>query len=250
VCTAAKVGLVVMEDDDLLIITVKDRHVVVMYSLSDGTPLKVIGRKGSGPLEFDQPLRIRAVPSSKHLLVCDHGNNRLQEITMDGVFVGEVAVQTPWDVAVRHDLGLLFVASGSCINVLAHSTGEPIFACGQSLGACTSIALAADLSFLCGAPDAVVKMTCEGAVTSRFNCRSMASSQRDAVALSNGETVVSDGETCKLVVFAADGGVVKECGTKGGAEPGHFQAPSALHVCGSRLFVLDAGSARLQVFCV
>lgn len=245
---AAKFGLVVIESDDLLVITVADRHAVVTYALNDVTPVRVVGKLGSGPLEFHRPMGAHYLTTSKTLLICDQGNNRLQEIALDGGFVREIAVESPWQVVSRLDLGMLFVASGSCVNVALYPSGEILYSIGRSFGGCTSLALALDRSLICANKDAIVAMTTDGVVTSRYDCHELSTCPKDVAVLPNGEVVATDGDKGKLFVFGSEGRVVKECGTKGPVEPGHFQAPSALFVCGRRLFVLDAGSVRLQVF--
>jgi sugar lactone lactonase YvrE len=52
----------------------------------DGTVTKVIGRKGAGPGEFDQPHAL-ALDSKGRLLVGDRSNNRIQILDQDGKFL-------------------------------------------------------------------------------------------------------------------------------------------------------------------
>jgi streptogramin lyase len=54
----------------------------------DGTLIKSVGKKGSGPGEFDQPHAL-AMDSRGRLFVGDRGNNRIQILTEDLAFLDE-----------------------------------------------------------------------------------------------------------------------------------------------------------------
>ena len=56
----------------------------------DGKFIKSIGKKGSGPGEFDQPHAL-AFDSKGRLIVGDRGNNRVQILDQDGKFISETA---------------------------------------------------------------------------------------------------------------------------------------------------------------
>jgi sugar lactone lactonase YvrE len=56
----------------------------------DGKLIKSIGKKGSGPGEFDQPHAL-AFDSKGRLVVGDRGNNRIQILDQDGKFISETA---------------------------------------------------------------------------------------------------------------------------------------------------------------
>ena len=55
---------------------------------SDGKLLKSIGKKGTGPVEFDQPHAL-AMDSRGRLFVGDRGNNRIQILDQEGRFLEE-----------------------------------------------------------------------------------------------------------------------------------------------------------------
>jgi hypothetical protein len=64
----------------------------------------------------------------------------------------------------------------------------------------------------------------------------------------NGELLVADYSNHRVCVFSADGDtLLRTWGTQGTAD-GQFQNPTALALADSKLFVLDYGSARVQVF--
>jgi sugar lactone lactonase YvrE len=56
----------------------------------DGKLIKSIGKKGTGPGEFDQPHAL-AFDSKGRLIVGDRGNNRVQILDQDGKFISETA---------------------------------------------------------------------------------------------------------------------------------------------------------------
>ena len=56
----------------------------------DGKFIKSIGKKGSGPGEFDQPHAL-AFDSKGRLIVGDRGNNRIQILDQEGKFISETA---------------------------------------------------------------------------------------------------------------------------------------------------------------
>jgi sugar lactone lactonase YvrE len=56
----------------------------------DGTFIKEIGKKGTGPVEFDQPHAL-AMDSKGRLYVGDRSNNRIQILDQDGKFISETA---------------------------------------------------------------------------------------------------------------------------------------------------------------
>jgi sugar lactone lactonase YvrE len=56
----------------------------------DGKFIKSIGKKGTGPGEFDQPHAL-AFDSKGRLIVGDRGNNRIQILDQDGKFISETA---------------------------------------------------------------------------------------------------------------------------------------------------------------
>jgi sugar lactone lactonase YvrE len=54
----------------------------------DGTLIKAWGKKGTGPVEFDQPHAL-AMDSRGRLFVGDRNNNRIQILDQDGAFLEE-----------------------------------------------------------------------------------------------------------------------------------------------------------------
>ena len=64
----------------------------------------------------------------------------------------------------------------------------------------------------------------------------------------SGEIIVADVNSHRVAVFSPDGkSLVRSWGSKG-TEDGEFRYPTALAVAGSRLYVMDRSSPRVQVF--
>ncbi len=68
--------------------SVPGAHARILKLAPDGTLIKVIGRRGTGPVEFDQPHGL-AFDSRGRLYVADRANNRIQILDQDGNFITE-----------------------------------------------------------------------------------------------------------------------------------------------------------------
>jgi streptogramin lyase len=60
----------------------------ILKFTKDGTLIKTIGKKGTGPVEFDQPHAL-AFDSKGRLFVGDRNNNRIQILDQEGTFIEE-----------------------------------------------------------------------------------------------------------------------------------------------------------------
>ena len=87
-------------------------HFIKVFDQS-GTFLYKFGKQGDRDGHFNYP-RLMHVDSSSNLLVCDHGNNRVQQFSLDGRFTGKsTAVLTgPNGVTTTPD-GSILVTSGT-----------------------------------------------------------------------------------------------------------------------------------------
>ena len=80
----------------------------ILKFTKDGKLIKTIGKKGSGPGEFDQPHGL-AMDSKGRLFVADRGNNRVQILDQDGKFIDQwPQFSRPSGIAIRNDI--LYVA--------------------------------------------------------------------------------------------------------------------------------------------
>jgi hypothetical protein len=96
--------------DDGKIVVADAQAGQVIIGDENGRVLSIIGRRGQGPGEFDDPMRIALGPDG--LLVYESGSNRLQVLTMNGVAVYSHAVIAP----VAALIGELWLnPDGSCL---------------------------------------------------------------------------------------------------------------------------------------
>ena len=72
---------------NMIFVSDRDNHCVKVFDQS-GTFLYKFGKRGDEAGQFNQPYLIH-VDSSNNLLVCDHGNDRIQQFSLDGRFTGE-----------------------------------------------------------------------------------------------------------------------------------------------------------------
>jgi sugar lactone lactonase YvrE len=88
----------------------------------DGKLIKVIGKLGTGPLEFDQPHSL-AFDSKGRLFVADRGNNRIQILDQDLNFISEMKqFSRPSGVFIdKHDV--LYVADSESGSVSRNHEG-------------------------------------------------------------------------------------------------------------------------------
>ncbi|NUQ48670.1 MAG: hypothetical protein HUU27_01945, partial [Phycisphaerae bacterium] len=70
---------------------------------------------------------------------------------------------------------------------------------------------------------------------------------RGVAVAEDGAVFVTDGAADRVVVFSPDGALKANWGRRGRA-PGEFCEPGAITVAAGRVYVLDAGNARVQVF--
>ena len=88
--------------DEYLIVSDFNEHCIKVFS-TEGKYQYKFGQKGGGDGEFNYPYCM-AVTKSKHLMVCDGGNNRIQVFELNGKFVAKFGTieefSTPTSVAV------------------------------------------------------------------------------------------------------------------------------------------------------
>ncbi len=93
---------------------VTSSHAIHAFSVADGSQLRVVGSKGSGPLQFHRPWQVHIAPDG-FVFVADWGNDRVHVLTPTLDFHGFVGA------------GDLRYLSGVCANadVVVVSEGNP-----------------------------------------------------------------------------------------------------------------------------
>ena len=96
--------MAVSPDGVWLAVPYVDVHRILVYA---ATPphalLRTIGSRGAGEGQLSGPCRMCVTPAG-NFLVCDNGNNRVQELTFDGHFVRSFAVPSPRSLALCGDV--------------------------------------------------------------------------------------------------------------------------------------------------
>ena len=98
-------GLAVAPSDAILVVSEYGNGRLGVYNLPSGELRHYIGGLGDAAGEqgrFSEPCKLCFTPNG-NLLVADKGNNRVQEVTLDGAFVREYTVPNPRCVAVSPD---------------------------------------------------------------------------------------------------------------------------------------------------
>jgi hypothetical protein len=99
------------------------RHVVYRCRLGTSEPaepfLGEAEKSGNDEKHFNRPAGI-AVDGQGNLLIADHGNNRIVAFSPAGEYLGKVAVDTPYGLAVDRKRGTLYILS-----VAANAHGAP-----------------------------------------------------------------------------------------------------------------------------
>jgi len=92
---------------NIFFVSDKDNHCVKAFNQS-GTFLYKFGKQGNQDGQFDQPYLMH-VDSSNNLLVCDYGNDRVQQFSLDDRFTGKSTA------VLRGPIGITTAPDGSIL---------------------------------------------------------------------------------------------------------------------------------------
>ena len=109
-------GLAITQEGQLVVME-QHNHCITIIDINDGKRIRQFGKLGSGQLQFQCPVGMALLPGDNIVVVVDRGNNRLQVLTPEGVFVASVGsvgsqplqFNNPWDVAIDRK-GKVFIA--------------------------------------------------------------------------------------------------------------------------------------------
>lgn len=242
----------------LAVFTYANADKMHLYTLPTGALARTIGDIGSGATQFARPFRACFTPTD-NILVAEFSNNRLQELTVEGVHKRFIPLPSALGVACNGTVivGSAYRTMGPQVTVFAYDTGAVLRqfgAYGRAVGQvanASGIRIAPDgrtLYFSEYVANRVSMWTLEGEFI-RTVGDEMASGERSDVELGgNGEIIVSSYRNGNITVFSADGTErLRQFGERG-TTAGKFNNPSALAVRNNRLYVLDTYSPRVQIF--
>jgi DNA-binding beta-propeller fold protein YncE len=257
-------GLVVTPDGRYVAVSYYREHCVRVYRLeADGTValLHTVGTKGDGPKQFNYPQRMCLTPAGS-LLVCELNNDRVQELAGLGEaepqhvrFISVICVRS---IALHDDM-LAVGTDRSTIELLSYASGALILSIGawgrgpgQICDGCEGLRFTPDGQFIVAAEYGNQRLSVfrvsDGGFVKHIGAGVVADGNKDVQFALNGELIVADFDNQRVCVFSADGDtLLRTWGTLGSAD-GQFHDPTALALVDSKLFVLDQGSARVQVF--
>ena len=96
---------------NMFIVSDSINHCLKVYDGS-GSFLYNIGEEGEADGQLKMP-RGLCVDKYGNVLVCDRGNNRIQQFTIDGRFTGKHAVSEPWGITLTPDRNILISESAT-----------------------------------------------------------------------------------------------------------------------------------------
>ena len=253
--TDAKYGKAVNANGNMLVVSYADLHQVHVFQLTPSFErVCVIGREGTGPGELQSPAQL-CFTYDDTILVCDGGNNRVQQLTIAGEHLSSFDVRLPYSIAVHGDM--VAVGTRDCpIEIHSLATGELIRCFELDVeGPGAMFEFATDIRYTLDGVYLLVAVflrrqlslfTVEGAFVKRTQI-CVSSDACDGVTIgSAGEIIVADSQFGRISVLSADGdSLIKTWGSQGSAA-GQFQSPTSLAVSGSNLYVMD--NNRVQVF--
>jgi len=257
-------GIAVTRDGSQLAVSNSYTHVITVYDTVDGSETVSFGGKGSGPGQFNRPFKLCITPRDT-LLVADCGNQRVQEVTMAGVHVRYIGVGLFGDgicgitcndehIAVTKFIG----ATPNRVLLFNYSTGELLrqFAAlgsgdGQIGQHPTGVRFTPDNQHIIVVDTFNNKrlsmFTVDGVWVKHIGVGVLGGGWSDVDFTADGRIIVADYWSHRVCIFAADGVMISSWGSRGSSD-GQFEYPTALAISGDKLLVLDANSARAQVF--
>lgn len=262
-------GLAVNDDVTLMAVAKCAVQTIVLYTLPSGHELTTFGGRGSGIRIFTDPYGL-CFTKDGSLLVADGRMRRVFNLTVTGKLKRTIGVGSleacPDSVTCNSDVIVVSQASGDeerwvdeyCIAVFDYRSGDLIrkfgdFKCtyGTQVPSLRGICLTSDGGQVLAVDydnNCICRYSIEGQLMQVFGGDGQLIDPHDVCVVPSGGIVVAGHRTQDVIVFSRDGTeVVKRFGCEGTAD-GQFCDPWRV-CCGSgKLFVLDYGSPRVQVF--
>jgi len=239
-------GLAITSDDSLMVVSNSGTEQLSVYRTHNGTHVRSFGGLGVGAGEFDG-VRGLCMTADDTVLVAEFGNERIQEVTLEGVHVKFIAVgeTSATEVAVHGDV-VAVSTYDDYIRLFSRATGTLL---RQMQPAHTYFWKA--ICFAPGGNHVAISTRDQPITLVSVDGQTVTPLSPNGVWRGVAFTCTGDVVGLKkkqLDVFSAtDGTHLRSWGTKGG-DNGQFVDTAALVVSRNRVYVLDGESARVQVF--
>ena len=254
--------------DGVHMVTSHSNHTLSVYSLPGGEHLRPFGSEGIGKGQFCWPAGL-CYSVAGNILVAEQGNKRVQEVTLTGNhvrFIGAGVINDfIWGIAANAELVVVgkhgdvsnnrIMMFDAVTGALVRAFGDYGDAPGQMLKYCWRIRFTPDSRHI------IVAESKGGGTGGRLSVFTLAGefvrcvgngelkAALDVEFANNGDVIVCDGApNHRICMYSGDGStLLRQWGGKGDAD-GMLLDPTALAMCRGQLYVLDAGSKRVQVF--
>jgi DNA-binding beta-propeller fold protein YncE len=251
-----KGGMAVNADGSMMAVSFGNpTHQVHVFRLTPSfEQVRVIGKQGNRPAEFQQPVRL-CFADADSLLVCDLGNNRVQQLTVAGDYLNSFTVQRPVSIATYCDMVAVGSADGH-ISIRSLARDE-LKCCFGTQGAAAGLIgwYASGVRF---SPDGTCLLVVEynnhrlslfsidGVFMRNIGSGVLGDGDKDVAFGADGNIVTADYKNHRICVFSPDEGTLLNTWGTQDTLFGKFNLPHALAVSGSFLYVMD--NTRVQVF--
>lgn len=256
-------GIAVTPDALRMVVSYRSKHKLLVYRLKPAFALETtIGLQSSEPghAELNCPNKMCLSPAPAcNILVADHGNNRIQEISLAGKPIRCIPSSYCNGIA-RHD-DILAVVSYSQIRLLRYSTGAKLRELsmpthGSSGLTCEGLRFSHDGALLFAAArdyPQIVVFTSTGKLLRAGGPDNVAPAAHtydfhnsDIACCTNGDLLVTDSKRNCIRCYSSDGSVLFRTWASRKGDSKMFQSPAAMVMVGHQLYVLS--SARVHVF--
>lgn len=277
-----KCGFAVSRDQRFMALSAYGCHGVWVYQLDTGALVAALGSSAKSAERggFALPYRLAFSPRNS-LLVCEWGNHRVQEVSLDGRHVRFLG--TPFKsyrgVACHGDL-IAFSTEAApgepCIELYSWSTGAMLAAFGTRGEGPGCLGQTWDVSFASEGRHIVVPQwssaqllhfsAVSGECVSAVSLPMLTNWQKGVAVTATGDIVLADMDKDRIAVFTRDGETLLRAfhgsnkddlppqfpGVELGVVPAPhvvLKQPTAVAIVCGRLFVMDATAPHVHVYC-
>ena len=257
--------------DGAHMVTSHDNHTLSVHSLSGGEHIRTFGCRGAGEGQFDRPGKM-CFSADGNILVAEQLNKRVQQVTLTGDHVRFIGVgvidDSVWGIAANAELIVTGKYDGTSnkrimmfdavTGALVRAFGDYGDAPGRLMKYCNGIRFTPDNRHIIVAECEDFKfMSAKG----RLSVFTLAGEfvrcigdgklkvAGDAEVADNGDVIVCDFFSNRILVFSADDNtLVRQWEGGDNNSNGPLVRPTALAMCGGQLYVVNQFAKHVQVF--